>query len=57
MSRVLGKSADPARITCVFAASLRKAELCRTRARSRWNCVRSGRLGGSATQRSVSSDV
>ena len=57
VSRVLGKSADPARSTCVFAASLRRAELCRTRARSRWNCVRSARLGGSATQRSVSCAV
>ena len=40
--------------TCVFAASLRSAELCSTRARSRWNSVRPGRLGGSAAQRSAS---
>ena len=46
--------AGPALTTCVFAASLRSAELCRTRARSRWNSVRPARLGGSATQRSVS---
>ena len=54
VSRVRGKSPEPALTTCVFAASLRSAELCRTRARSRWNSVRPGRLGGSATQRSVS---
>ena len=47
---VRGKSLAPTSTTCVFAASLRSAELCRTRARSRWKRVRPMRLGGPAAQ-------
>ena len=36
MSRVRGKSSSPTPTTCVLAASLRRAALCSTRARSRW---------------------
>ena len=38
---VRGKSAWPTSTTWVFAASLRSAELCSTRALSRWNGLRS----------------
>ena len=56
VSLVRGKSAWPTSTTCVFAASLRSAELCSTRALSRWNALRSwllARLAGSAANRSV----
>ncbi len=53
VSRVRGKSASPTATTWVFAASRRSAALCRTRARSRSNALRSARLGGSVTQRAV----
>src|SRR5262249_34322922 len=56
VSRVRGKSPDPARTICVLAASRRSAELCSTRARSRWNSERLALLflAGSAAQRSLS---
>ena len=56
VSLVRGKSAWPTSTTCVFAASLRSAELCSTLALSRWNGLRSwlrARLAGSAANRSV----
>ena len=53
MSRVRGKSAEPAATTWVFADSLRSPAQCSTRARSRSKSLRPARLGGSATQRAV----
>ena len=51
VSLVRGKSPAPTDTTCVLAASLRSAELCSTRARSRSNVPRPLVLGASATQR------
>src|SRR5699024_5791100 len=52
--RVRTKSFAPAPSTCVLAPSLRSAEECSTRARSRWKGVRAWDFGGSGTQRSRS---
>ncbi len=54
VSRLRTKSSVPGPTTWVLAASRRSIALCSTRARSRANAVRPGRLTGSETQRSAS---
>lgn len=59
VSRVRGLASQawlrvPGVTTWVFPASRLSAAECSTRARSRWNAVRPGRLSGSVSQRSAS---